>query len=89
MQRFQPLFQVAQGYQIPVRGYISCVLGCPYQGHVEPSTVTQVAKKLIDLGCFEISLGDTIGVGTSYCSRLSWTCLIDTYHYWWGLTSDF
>lgn len=46
----------------PVR-YVSCVLGCPYQGPVHPDVVANVAKKLLDMGCYEISLGDTIGVG--------------------------
>ncbi|XP_034920038.1 uncharacterized protein [Populus alba] len=49
---------------IPVRGYISCVVGCPVEGMVSPSKVAYVAKKLCDMGCYEISLGDTIGVGT-------------------------
>ena len=64
MQRFRLVLKLAQENQIPVRGYVSCVLGCPYQGPVEPSEVARVAKALIDLGCFEISLGDTIGIGT-------------------------
>ncbi len=47
-----------------MRGYVSCVVGCPYQGHVEPAAVAAVSKALLDAGCSEISLGDTIGVGT-------------------------
>ncbi|KAK7902138.1 hypothetical protein WMY93_018907 [Mugilogobius chulae] len=50
--------------QIPVRGYVSCVLGCPHEGHIEPVKVAEVARRLYELGCYEISLGDTIGVGT-------------------------
>ena len=49
---------------IKIRGYVSCVLGCPYEGFIEPSVVASVAARLYDLGCYEISLGDTIGVGT-------------------------
>ncbi|HBA87982.1 MAG TPA: hydroxymethylglutaryl-CoA lyase [Geobacter sp.] len=49
---------------IPVRGYLSCVLGCPYQGEVAPEAVALLAGRLVELGCYEISLGDTIGVGT-------------------------
>ncbi|PVU95761.1 hypothetical protein BB561_001604 [Smittium simulii] len=54
---------------ITVRGYVSCVLGCPYEGYVDPSVVADVCLKLQDLGCYEISLGDTIGVGTPEKSR--------------------
>ena len=50
---------------VHVRGYISCVLGCPYEGHIEPKVVGKVAKQLMGMGCHEISLGDTIGVGTA------------------------
>jgi hydroxymethylglutaryl-CoA lyase len=49
---------------IAVRGYISCVLGCPYEGNIRPDQVAEVADKLLSLGCYEVSLGDTIGVGT-------------------------
>ncbi len=49
---------------MPVRGYISCVLGCPFDGEIKPQAVANLAKQLWDLGCYEISLGDTIGVGT-------------------------
>ena len=47
-----------------MRGYVSCVLGCPYQGEVPPATSSRVAEALLDMGCYEVSLGDTIGVGT-------------------------
>ncbi|NQU57561.1 MAG: hydroxymethylglutaryl-CoA lyase [Rhodospirillales bacterium] len=63
-QRFQPITAAAQQKGIAVRGYVSCVLGCPYEGEVEVASVTNVAKQLLDMGAFEISLGDTIGVGT-------------------------
>jgi hydroxymethylglutaryl-CoA lyase len=58
-----------QGRWHQVRGYVSCVLGCPYDGEVKPSAVADVTKKLWDLGCYEVSLGDTIGVGTPAKAR--------------------
>ncbi|KAK6168109.1 hypothetical protein SNE40_022002 [Patella caerulea] len=64
LNRFQQVTQAAKQSNIPVRGYVSCVLGCPYEGDVSPDKVAQVAKRLYDMGCYEISLGDTIGVGT-------------------------
>jgi hydroxymethylglutaryl-CoA lyase len=63
--RFAPVIAAAQAQQIPVRGYISCVLGCPYSGAVEPKKVANIAQELLAMGCYEISLGDTIGVGTA------------------------
>lgn len=62
--RFEPILQAAQDNNLKVRGYVSCVLGCPYQGDVNPDVVAQVAKQLYQMGCYEISLGDTVGVGT-------------------------
>src|SRR5215468_3822432 len=64
IERFKPVLTRAKADGIKVRGYISCVLGCPYDGEVKPQAVVDVAKALWDLGCYEISLGDTIGVGT-------------------------
>uniref|UniRef100_A0AAQ4PD38 hydroxymethylglutaryl-CoA lyase n=1 Tax=Gasterosteus aculeatus aculeatus TaxID=481459 RepID=A0AAQ4PD38_GASAC len=64
MLRFEEVIKAAKERQIPVRGYVSCALGCPYEGHIEPSKVSEVAKRLYEMGCYEISLGDTIGVGT-------------------------
>jgi hydroxymethylglutaryl-CoA lyase len=64
LDRFQPVIEAARAASIRVRGYISCVLGCPYQGEVTPQAVADVADKLYQMGCYEISLGDTIGVGT-------------------------
>ena len=63
--RFTALMDAAQRHNIPVRGYISCVVGCPYSGAVEPQTVAQIARDLLAMGCYEISLGDTIGIGTA------------------------
>jgi len=62
--RFEPVVRAAQQHGIRVRGYISCVAGCPYQGAVAPAAVAEVAAQLYRMGCYEISLGDTIGVGT-------------------------
>lgn len=64
LERFAPVLAAAKADDIKVRGYVSCVAGCPYQGDVAPSDVARVSKALSDLGCYEISLGDTIGTGT-------------------------
>lgn len=64
--RFKPVLALAKENHIRVRGYISCVLGCPYQGSIPPEQVAIVTQKLLDLGVDEISLGDTIGVGTPH-----------------------
>jgi hydroxymethylglutaryl-CoA lyase len=64
IERFRPVLARAKADGVKVRGYVSCVLGCPYDGEVKPQAVADVAKTLWDLGCYEVSLGDTIGVGT-------------------------
>ncbi|WP_249605449.1 hydroxymethylglutaryl-CoA lyase [Chromobacterium sp. IRSSSOUMB001] len=64
LQRFAPVMARAQAAGVPVRGYVSCVVGCPYEGRIAPAKVAEVAARLLDMGCYEISLGDTIGVGT-------------------------
>lgn len=64
LERFLPVMEAAKQHHIPVRGYVSTVLGCPYEGEIAPEQVAKVAKALAELGCYEISLGDTIGVGT-------------------------
>ena len=64
LQRFAPVMQRASADGVPVRGYVSTVLGCPYQGEVPLADVVRVARALHEMGCYEISLGDTIGVGT-------------------------
>ena len=69
IERFKPVIDRAKADSIKVRGYISCVLGCPYDGEVKPQAVVDVAERLWDLGCYEISLGDTIGVGTPVKAR--------------------
>ncbi|MDR5848932.1 hydroxymethylglutaryl-CoA lyase [Caballeronia sp. LZ003] len=62
--RFEPVIGAARKAGVRVRGYVSCVLGCPFEGEIAPEAVARVAKRLYDLGCYEISLGDTIGAGT-------------------------
>jgi isopropylmalate/homocitrate/citramalate synthase len=64
LERFAPVCEAARAKGIRVRGYISCVVGCPYEGAVKPEAVAEVARRLDAMGCYEISLGDTIGVGT-------------------------
>ncbi|KAL6105778.1 hmgcl [Pungitius sinensis] len=64
LQRFDEVVRMAKEAGVPVRGYVSCVLGCPYEGKVAPEKVAHVAKRLYSMGCYEISLGDTTGVGT-------------------------
>src|SRR3972149_6062293 len=64
LERFRPVAAAARAARIRVRGYISCVAGCPYEGEVKPGKVAEVAAALYAMGCYEISLGDTIGVGT-------------------------
>jgi hydroxymethylglutaryl-CoA lyase len=64
IERFRPICEAALGRKIRVRGYISCTLGCPFEGDIAPHAVARFAVILREMGCFEISLGDTIGVGT-------------------------
>jgi len=64
LERFRPVAEAAREAGIKVRGYVSCVLGCPYEGEVKPERVAAVAAALFEMGCYEVSLGDTIGVGT-------------------------
>ena len=64
LDRFATVIEAARTIDMPVRGYVSCVVGCPYDGEVDPSAVARVAERLFSMGCYEISLGDTIGVGT-------------------------
>ena len=69
VERFKPVMVRAKADGIKVRGYVSCVLGCPYEGEIKPQAVVDVARALWDLGCYEVSLGDTIGVGTPVKTR--------------------
>ena len=63
LERFRPIMDRAAGEGVPVRGYVSCVTDCPYEGTVAPESVAEVSRALLDMGCYEISLGDTIGKG--------------------------
>ena len=70
IERFTPVIEAALEAGIKVRGYVSCVLGCPYEGDIAVEAVTKVSRKLYELGCYEISLGDTIGVGTALKTQI-------------------
>ncbi len=74
LERFVPVMEAARANDIRVRGYVSCVLGCPYAGAIDPAQVASVAAELFAMGCYEVSLGDTIGTGTPGATRR----LIDT-----------
>ncbi|MEO4046479.1 hydroxymethylglutaryl-CoA lyase [Pseudomonas sp. CAU 1711] len=67
--RFVPVLEAAKAQGITVRGYVSCVLGCPYEGDIAPEQVAFVARELLAMGCYEVSLGDTIGTGTAGKTR--------------------
>jgi hydroxymethylglutaryl-CoA lyase len=69
LERFVPLMEAAKQHDVRVRGYVSCVLGCPYDGSVPPEQVASVARELYNMGCYEVSLGDTIGAGTAGDTR--------------------
>ena len=69
LKRFEPIMQAAREHGIRVRGYVSCVLGCPYEGPVQAEQVAPVARELHQMGCYEVSLGDTIGTGTAGATR--------------------
>ena len=69
LKRFEVVIEAAQLQGIPVRGYVSCVMGCPYDGVIMPTQVADVCTALHQMGCYEISLGDTIGIGTPYKAR--------------------
>ena len=64
LDQFEAVIKAARTIGMPVRGYVSCVAGCPFEGEVDPSAVARVAERLFSMGCYEVSLGDTIGVGT-------------------------
>ena len=69
IERFREVVESASAEGLKIRGYISCVMGCPYEGQVDPETVARVSGQLIDLGCYQVSLGDTIGTGTPLQTR--------------------
>ncbi|MGH8723867.1 MAG: hydroxymethylglutaryl-CoA lyase [Burkholderiales bacterium] len=64
LERFKPVAEAAKASNVKIRGYVSCVLGCPYEGEIKPERVADVAAALYEMGCYEVSLGDTIGTGT-------------------------
>ena len=69
LERFAPIMASAKQHGVSVRGYVSCVLGCPYEGEIAPEQVAAVARELYAMGCYEVSLGDTIGTGTAGTTR--------------------
>ncbi|MCD6008702.1 MAG: hydroxymethylglutaryl-CoA lyase [Pseudomonadota bacterium] len=69
LNRFEPVLERAKAVNVRVRGYVSCVLGCPYEGEIAPAKVADVSKALYEMGCFEVSLGDTIGTGTPFKAK--------------------
>ncbi|NDW16584.1 hydroxymethylglutaryl-CoA lyase [Alteromonas genovensis] len=69
LQKFEPVIEKAHAHNMRVRGYVSCVMGCPYEGEIAPKAVSKVSKQLLDMGCYEISLGDTIGTGTPVATQ--------------------
>ncbi|PMR68495.1 hydroxymethylglutaryl-CoA lyase [Halomonas heilongjiangensis] len=69
LERFAPVLERAQQAGVRVRGYVSCVLGCPYEGEIAPAKVAEVSKALYEMGCYEVSLGDTIGTGTPLAAK--------------------
>ncbi|OVE47861.1 hydroxymethylglutaryl-CoA lyase [Chromobacterium violaceum] len=77
LQRFASVARRALDAGVKVRGYVSCVVGCPYEGRIAPQKVADVARALADLGCYEISLGDTIGVGTPASVREMLDAVLD------------
>jgi len=94
IERFVPVLEAARAAGVKVRGYVSCVIACPYDGPVEPEAVAAVAARLKELGCYEISLGDTIGVGTpasvlrmldAVARQVPADCLAGHYHDTYGM----
>lgn len=93
-ERFAPVIATARAHGIAVRGYVSCALGCPFEGWLAPERVAEVAQRLIEMGCYEVSLGDTIGVGTpastealleACLARLPAGVLAGHFHDTWGM----
>ena len=79
LQRFAKVMDAAKEHNVPVRGYVSCVLGCPYEGDVSPQVVADVTGELFLLGCYEVSLGDTIGTGTAGSMQRLLDCLLSRF----------
>lgn len=78
LERFESVISKARSSNIPVRGYVSCVLGCPYEGSIDPHQVAIVTQELLDMGCYEVSLGDTIGIGTPASTSTLLTSLLSS-----------
>ena len=76
LERFKPLIAAAKANKLKVRAYVSCILGCPYEGHIEPKQVIHVTEQLLALGCYEVSLGDTIGTGTPHQTKALLSCML-------------
>jgi hydroxymethylglutaryl-CoA lyase len=70
LERYTEVCRTATAAGVAIRGYVSTVLGCPYEGDIKPEAVADVTRRLMDLGCYEVSLGDTIGVGTAGTSTV-------------------
>jgi hydroxymethylglutaryl-CoA lyase len=96
IERFRPVAEAAARAGVRVRGYVSCVVGCPYEGAIAPAAVAEVARRLLDLGCYEVSLGDTVGVGTpgriramldAVAARIPVAQLAGHYHDTWGMAA--
>jgi len=75
--RFESVIAAADARNVKVRGYVSCVMGCPYEGEISPQKVANVTKALLDMGCYEVSLGDTIGVGTPASTKRMLDAVLD------------
>lgn len=69
LERFTSVLEAAKNNNVKVRGYVSTVIGCPYEGPIQPNAVAKVCETLLSMGCYEISLGDTIGVGEDIVSQ--------------------
>ena len=77
-ERFLPVIEAAKAQNIRIRGYVSCVLGCPWQGEVPLQAVSDISRRLYEAGCYEVSLGDTIGIGTPLKARKMVEAVLDT-----------
>ncbi len=77
LERFRPVLATATAEGLPVRGYVSCVIACPFDGATSPEQVLKVSQALLDMGCREVSLGDTIGAGTPETVDRLMTCLLE------------
>jgi hydroxymethylglutaryl-CoA lyase len=79
IERFKPVIESAQKHKLKVRAYVSCILGCPYEGAIKPEQVIKVTEQLLALGCYEVSLGDTIGVGTPFKTKALLSAMLNEF----------